>query len=163
FLTYLTVFKSRLGAVNIVLPLAGFAYQPSVTLVRRLKERLSQTVLVNPSDPAASSVFEYFVEKKLVGSENRQTGRYKDFSLNRRDGGWLAVDGAGVSMQQVQVFQTDVWLADPGIESTIGAPTAENSGEILELCFQLELLSKSKSTWTAAGQLVSGLRELSPD
>lgn len=163
FLTYLTVFKSRLGAVNIVLPLAGFAYQPSVTLAKRLKERLSQMVPMSVADPIAPTVFEYLIEKKLVGAGNRQTGRYKDFSLLRREGGWQAVDRSGAPIPQVHVYQTDIWLADPAIESTIGVPTAENSGEILELCFQLELLSKSKSTWTAPGQLVNGLRGLSPD
>src|SRR5262249_32754995 len=33
---------------------------------------------------------------------------------------------------------------------------------ILELCVQLNLMSKSKNTWTSAGQLTVGLRELNP-
>src|SRR5260221_6155406 len=98
FLTYLTVFKSRLGAVNIVLPLAGFAYQPSVTVAKRLKERLSQMVPISVADPIAPTIFEYLIEKKLVGAGNRQTGRYKDFSLLRGEGGWQAVDRSGAQM-----------------------------------------------------------------
>ncbi len=162
FLTYLTVFKSRLGVVNIVLPLTGFAYQPGPTLSRRLKERLSQLVSLRLADPRAAPVFQYLIEKKLVSAGERKTGRYKDFSLSKTSRGWEAIDRCGAALSEVAVFQTDVWLADPAIESTIGVPTSENSDEALELCFQLNLLSKSKSTWTAAGQLTTGLRSLSP-
>src|SRR2546425_748298 len=158
----LTVFKSRLGAVNIVLPLTGFAYQPGLALSRRLKERLSQSVAVDVSDPGALPILEYLVEKNLVSAGGRKTGRYRDFSLIETADGWQAFDRAGAPLRQVPVFQTDIWLADPAIESTIGVPTPENSDEVLELCFQLSLLSRSKSTWTAAGQLVNGLRDRSP-
>lgn len=161
FLTYLTVFKSRLGGINIVLPLTGFAYQPVQTLSRRLKERLDQQVTLEVGDPRASPIFEYLIEKRLVGAGERKTGRYTEFSLTNGPGGWKAFDRSGAPLSQVAVFQTDNWLADPAIQSTIGVPTSENSDEVLELCFQLNLLSNSKCTWTAAGQLCHGLRGLS--
>src|SRR6266496_1010291 len=90
FLTYLTVFKSRLGAVNIVLPLTGFAYQPGLALSRRLKERLSQSVSVDVAQPSAAAILEYLVEKNLVSAADRKTGRYTDCTLIKSDGNWKA-------------------------------------------------------------------------
>jgi hypothetical protein len=53
-------------------------------------------------------------------------------------------------------------MSHPDLPSTIGVPTTDNCDELLELCYQLGLLSKAKNTWTAAGQLVAGLRTLVP-
>jgi hypothetical protein len=161
FLTYLTVFRSRLGAVNVVLPLASFAFQPSATLSRRLKQQLSAKVSVETTNVANSPLFEYLQEKRLVGSGERKTGRYTSFSL-RKDGAHRVVDHAGTPLTSVKIYQTDMWLSDPEVASTNGVPTVDNSDELLELCFQLGLLLRTKSTWTAAGQLTAGLREFTP-
>lgn len=163
FLTYLTVFKSRLGVANIVLPLTGFAYQSAQALSRRLKQRLSQLVTLDVEDEQTTPIFEYLTEKKLVSAKERTTGRYKEFSLIKSKGAWKATDRAGATLSQVAVFQTDLWLADPTVQSTIGVPTVENSDEVLELCFQLGLLSQAKCTLTSAGQLTNGLRNFSLD
>jgi hypothetical protein len=153
FLTYLTVFKSRLGVVNIVLPMTSFAYLPVPTLSRRLKERLSQSVPLDLSDATSATVLEYLVEKKLISADGRGAGRYKEGSGAKH---------AKESASTIDVLQADIWMADPAIESTIGVPRADNSDEVLELCFQLAILSKVKSTWTAAGQLMEGLRRMTP-
>jgi hypothetical protein len=147
--------------VNIVLPLASFAFQPATTLSRRLEQQLSATVDVNTADIANASLFEYLQEKRLVGREERKTGRYTEFTL-KRNGGLQVLDNAGNPLASVKVFRTDMWLSDPAVASTTGAPTVENGEELLELCFQLGLLLRSKSTWTAAGQLTAGLRTSTP-
>lgn len=161
FLTYLTVFKSRLAVTNIVLPMTGLAYVPEQTLSRKLKQRLSETVELEVSDPRNGFVFEYLVEKRLVGGKERSEGRYTGVSLIEKSGRWEA-RSESAPLSKLEVYLTDVWMADPSLSSTIGVPTPENSGEVLELCYQLQLLSKAKNTWTAAGQLVRGLRDRSP-
>ena len=83
FLTYLTVFKSRVGIVNIVLPLTDFAYQSPVALSRRLKQKLTQKITVPVNRPATAHILEYLTEKKLVGTRERKKGRYTEFSLRK--------------------------------------------------------------------------------
>jgi len=161
FLTYLTVFKSRLAVANIVLPLTGLAYVPEQTLTRKLKQRLSETIDLDVSDLGNRFVFEYLVEKRLVGGKERTEGRYAGVSLVEKSGRWEA-RAESAPLSKVAVYVTDIWMSDPDLASTIGVPTPENSGEALELCYQLQLLSKAKNTWTAAGQLVRGLRDRSP-
>src|SRR4051812_19896395 len=89
FLTYLTVFKSRLATANLVLPMTGFAYQPALTLSRRLKEKLSLSVSLPLNDPAIAHILEYLVDKGLVGSAIRTSGRYTTFSLVKKNGRWV--------------------------------------------------------------------------
>jgi hypothetical protein len=161
FLTYLTVFKSRLAVANIVLPMTGLAYVPEQTLTRKLKQRLSETVEFEVNDPRSRFVFEYLVEKRLASGKERSVGRYAGVSLIEKSGRWEA-RSESAPLSKLDVYITDMWMADPDLPSTIGVPTPENSGEALELCYQLQLLSKAKNTWTAAGQLVRGLRDRSP-
>jgi hypothetical protein len=134
------------------------AYQPTITLSRRLKAVLEQRVLLDLSDPSNSRVFEYLAEKRLLGNKHRESGRYKSYKLLKRDEKWFAEHSNGSNLDQLPVFLTDVWMSDPSLPSTIGVPTADNSDEILELSYQLGLLSKTKNTWTAAGQLVAQIR-----
>jgi hypothetical protein len=162
FLTYLTVFKSRLGLINFVIPITGLAYMPSATLLRRLKGVIGEQLAVDVGDPKWSYVFDYLVEKKLIGTSSRLRGRYTDFSLAKAGGGWIATGKNGEQAKSVSVFRVDVFMADPTLPSTVGVPTVENSDEALELCFQLNLLSRLKCTWTAAGQLIDGLRKRTP-
>jgi hypothetical protein len=162
FLTYLTVFKSRLAVANIVLPMTGLAYVPEQTLTRKLKQRLSEHVELEVADPRNRFVFGYLVEKRLVGGKERAEGRYAGVTLIDKAGRWEARADNG-ALSKIAVYVTDLWLADPEVPSTIGVPTPDNSGEALELCYQLQLLSKAKNTWTAAGQLVRGLRDRSPE
>jgi hypothetical protein len=158
FLIYLTVFQSRLAALNLLLPLTGLAYQPSISLSRRLKAILEQRVLLDLSDPKNAHVFEYLLEKRLVGNKSRGSGRYKSYRLIKTGGKWLAEQNNGTKLDRFPVFLTDVWMSEPSLPSTIGVPTSDNSDEILELSYQLGLLSKTKNTWTAAGQLAAQIR-----
>jgi hypothetical protein len=161
FLTYLTVFKSRLAVANVVLPLTGTAYVPEQTLSRKLKHRLREAVKLDVADTQNRYVFEYLLEKRLVGGKKREEGRYAGVALFEKGGRWDARDDNG-ALSKLTVYLTDLWMADPKVASTIGVPTPDNSDELLELCYQLQLLSKAKNTWTAAGQLVYGLRDRSP-
>jgi len=53
-------------------------------------------------------------------------------------------------------------MSDERLASTVGAPTPDNYEEIIELSYQLNLLSSAKNTWTSSGILVSQLRTLLP-
>ena len=75
FLTYLTIFKSRLGVANIVLELTDFAFQPQEQLSRRLKALLTKSVSVDVSTAEGQLLLNYLADKKLVGAKVRQGGR----------------------------------------------------------------------------------------
>lgn len=161
FLTYLTVFKSRLGTVNIVLDLTSLGFTPAITLERKLRTLLSERVPIDVSAPESSAVLTYLVDKKLVGSAvTRRSGRYQDFVLTNT-GSWNASNKAGKILTSVGVFRTDLFLSDPLIASTVGVPTPDNAPEFIELAQQIGVLSRSKCSWTAAGRLVTGLRSRS--
>jgi hypothetical protein len=158
-ISYLTVFKSRLGIGNLVLNLTGFGHQPEAALLRKLRAVLQERRELSLQDSDAASVFEYLLEKRLVGQAHRTKGRYTGYVLERTDDRWAARDRVGKELTEISVYLTDVWLADPAITSTIGVPTPDNVEEVLEFAFQLRLLSRSKNTWTAAAQLIAGLRK----
>jgi hypothetical protein len=162
FLTYLTVFKSRLGVINLVLPITGFAYQPSITLSRKLKAVLERRVELRVDDHHNDIIFQYLIDKNLISSNIRSSGRYQSVRLEKFGEGWLAQDNRGTPIEKLTVFQTDIWMSHPSILSTIGLPTPDNNNEILELSFQLAVVSKAKNTWTAIGQLLSNLRAYLP-
>jgi hypothetical protein len=161
FLLYLTVFRSRLGIANIVLPLTGFAYLPVASLVNRLTAKLSEATPLELADPESGPVLRYLIEKKLIGQtpgRYSSRGRYKDYVLLFDDGVRAEHRSQG-PVDRIPVFLSDVWMADPLLPSTIGVPTPENSREALDLCYQLGLISKTKNVWMAAGQLAARLRE----
>jgi hypothetical protein len=120
-----------------------------------VKEELEVT------NPGERRVFQYLVEKKLVGGQARVKGRYAGYTLEDRDGSWLATNKRGAT-STIAVYKTDLWMAAPEIPSTIGVPTPENTEEVIELAVQLRLISKTTNTWTAAGQMVKTLRDLIP-
>jgi hypothetical protein len=163
FIAYLTVFKARLGIGNLVLNLTGFGHQPEAALLRKLRAVLAERSELALQDSDAAFVFEYLLEKHLVGRSHRTKGRYTEYVLEKSGDRWAARDRAGKELTEISVYLTDVWLADPSITSTIGVPTPDNVEEVLEFAFQLRLLSRSKNTWTAAAQLIAGLRQESAD
>lgn len=160
FILYLTVFKSRLGTQNIIVDLAGPMHQPDAALLRRLRGVLEETEDLSLADTRNERVFQYLRDKGLIGREARSKGRYADYvGLEPTNGRWSAVDKQGRAVDKVRTFRPDIWLSDGDVPSTIGVPTPENAGEVLELAFQLRVLVKSKNTWTSAGHLVKGLRQ----
>lgn len=161
FLTYLTVFKARIASLNLILPLSGFAFQSPALLARRARAILDERALLVPGDPENAPVFDYLNEKSLIGTVTRESGRYKDFTLHKTADVWGAKDRRGQPLDRLSVFKADIWLADPRIRSTVGVPTPENVNEVLELCYQLKVISKAKSTLTSAGQLAVQLRSYS--
>ena len=160
FLTYLTVFKARLGVVNTVLGLTDFGYMPPETLTKKLSAVFSERIPISLADSANNGILNYLIEKRLVGSERpRATGRYQDFTLTRASGKWRALSKAGEQLDAVAVYRTDVWFSDPALPSTVGVPTPDNAEEVVELSRQLAVLTRAKNTWTAGGQLIAGLRK----
>lgn len=159
FLTYLTVFKSRLGISNLVLEVSGLVHQPDAALIRKLRAALERTQEVALDDPANAHVFRYLRDKRLVGREVGGDRRYSKYASLEEDGNrWQVRDAQGDLARSLTVFETDIWLSNPAIPSTIGVPTPENVRETFEFPFQLTLISKSTNTWTAAGQLTAALR-----
>jgi hypothetical protein len=160
FILYLTVFRSRLGTQNIVVDLSGPVHQPDAALLRRLRQVLDETEDLSLADSGNGPVFQYLRDKGLIGRDPRSKGRYAAYAgLEPADGGWRALDQQGRAVNEVRTFTPDVWLSHADVPSTIGAPTPENAGEVLEMAFQLRVLARSKNTWTAAGHLVNGLRQ----
>jgi hypothetical protein len=160
FLTYLTIFKSRLGAVNLVLSETSFAHQPHVALERKLRAALDRRSPVAVAEPTNERVFRYLNGKKLLTPNLRRSGRYQRYSLSRTEDGWTVADRSGGPISELPVFETDQWFADPRMRSTIGVPTPDVAGEIVDLAYQLGVLSRAKNTWTAAGQMVLKLRSI---
>jgi hypothetical protein len=159
FLTYLTVFKARLGLGNLVLQQSGFAHQPDAALIRKIRSILEKTEELRLDDPRSAGIFQYLKDKRLITKEARSTGRYSTYTLLEPAGNmWTAADRRGNPTATVRTYLTDIWLASPDVPSTIGVPTPDNVRETFEFALQLRLLSKSTNTWTAAGQLTSSLR-----
>src|ERR1700733_4170061 len=174
FLEYLTVFRSRLGAVNIVLDLTGLSHQPEATLLRKTEQILEKRIPLNLSERRNEAFFDYLKDKRLVSDapklkskdrapDESSKGRYKGFSLSKKGADWTAVykppgQRPVEVLGELPIFQTDFWMADSRIRSTIGVPTPDNAREIIELTFQLRLLSRGKITWTSAGYLIHNLR-----
>src|SRR5688572_3854615 len=100
FLTYLTVFRSRLANANLVLPLSGFAFQSPALLTRRTKEMLGERTLLELAEPANTIVFQYLLDKNVVSSTGREKGRYKEFTLRSEGDTWEAKDRRGQTLQR---------------------------------------------------------------
>jgi len=165
FLRYLTVFKSRLGVLNLTLQVTGFIHQPDQSLLRKLQQHIEEARDLSLSNPANASTFEYLREKRLLpdtltkGSGKKR--RYAGFLLSKDGDVWIARDRSGAGLSEIPVHKIDVWMSDPSVPSTTGVPTPDNVEEILEFAFQLHLLARSKNTWTSAAQLVRAFREAS--
>ncbi len=158
FITYLTVFKSRLGLANVLLDLTGLGHQPSQALLRRLRQVVEQKEELALDDTANYAVFQYLADKRLISWEPRSGGRYRGFTLARADSRWKAAGRDRSELASLPVFDIDIWMSNAGLPSTIGAPTPDNVEEVLEFGFQLLLLSRAKNTWTSAGHMTKQLR-----
>jgi hypothetical protein len=157
FLTYLTVFQSRLGATNLVLAATGHAFVPQVALERQLKRVLSERREVDLAETRHRPLLDYLVGKKLLSKGQSAKGRYSDWSLSQGYDGPV-ITHRGQVRATLSAFVTDVQLADERVRSTVGVPTADNVSEIVGLAHQLRLITRSKNTWTAAGHTTSALR-----
>ena len=84
FLTYVTVFKSRLGLANIVLDVTGFGNQSAVTVTRKVRQTLEAKEVLEVTARTKGYVWQYLLDKKLVGAEARTKGRYAGYTLVAR-------------------------------------------------------------------------------
>ncbi len=155
FRTYLTVFQSRAALANMVLPLTAGPNLSKEALVRKLTEGLKRRVDVSLLE--APHVVAYLVEKKFIGSEPREGGRYPKWVLRRESGAPVVLDAAGSPVTRMAVYEADMWMADPRVRSTVGVPTPENAAEVVELCYAFGLLTQTNA-WTGPGQVAHRLR-----
>ena len=135
FLRYLTVFRSRLGVLNLVLGASSEARQPEQAFNRRVRQAVDGRVDIRLNDISSQHVLDYLADKKLVGPKPKSSGRYRGWSLRRGREGWEAELSERPS-DVISVYQTDLWLSDTRVPSTIGAPTVENVDEVVDLAFQ---------------------------
>jgi hypothetical protein len=158
FLTYLTVFKSRLAVGNLLLPITGYNFTPDPALDRALTRLLSERVDVRVDSAEAAPLLEHLLQKKVIGATIHKRGRYGDWTLRRLEDGRYDIRYRGEARDVLSVFRTDMWMSDPRLRSTIGVPTPDNAGEVIELCHQLRLLTRTKNSWTSAGHTAAQLR-----
>src|SRR5438105_14512262 len=125
FLTYLTVFKSRLGLANVIIGLTEFNHQPTQALERKLKQQLERKEEIDPNDPASADVIDYLLSKKLLSAKKRSTGRYRGYALRTSDGRRIIEDRGGTQLRSLPVFEVDRWMSHPLLPSTIGVPIPE--------------------------------------
>src|SRR4051794_4386118 len=76
-LTYLTIFRSRLGGANVVLGLVTDAFTPEAVLQRRLRAVLLELVEVKVDSAEGHRVLAYLTEKRLIGASTKSSGRYR--------------------------------------------------------------------------------------
>src|SRR5436305_203115 len=115
FLTYLTVFKSRLGLTNLLLSVSGFAHQSDQALTRKIRRILEEREPLDLNSPDHRHVFSYLAEKRIVGPQVRRSGRYVGYALRPENGGWRARDRRGNDLRTLPVFRTDIWMSDPAV------------------------------------------------
>jgi hypothetical protein len=161
FLTYLTVFKSRLALANLILEVTGMGHQSPQAVRRKIKQTVERRVDLDLGDASNSRVFEHLLSKHLLSPEGRSDGRYRGYALRQAEGGWQAETRGGAELVSLPVFLVDIWMSHPQLASTIGAPTPDNVEELLELGYQLRLISRAKNTWTSAGHTSRELRQTS--
>lgn len=156
YLRYLTVFRSRLGVLNLVLGASSEARQPERAFNRRVRKVVGGRVETRLDGTSNQHVLDYLTDKKLIGPKPKGAGRYRGWSLRRGREGWEA-ELNGKASEVISVYQTDIWLSDTRVPSTIGAPTAENADEIVDLAFQFRMIDRNKFSWSTCGQLVNAL------
>lgn len=162
FLSYLTVFRSRLGLMNLVLDVTPLGHQPDRALRRRVRQVLEDRVELELDDRENDFVFQYLADKKMVSANVRSSGRYRGIALAKTDKGvWQATSARDGPVERLFVYRTDVWFAHPEMRSTIGVPTPDNVDEVIDFAFQLRILDQLKNSWTTNGHLVNALRRLS--
>jgi hypothetical protein len=157
FIIHLTVFRSRIGLANIVLPFCSLAHQPTTSLLRKVKAVVEERISVDITKASNNGVLEYLISKNMIGKTTRQRGRYRDFTLESEGTIWKATF-RGKSVEAIRVYQPDLWMCHDDVTSTVGVPTPENAEECLELCYQLKLLRRNKNTITTSGLLTQALR-----
>src|SRR5262245_8952473 len=81
FFRYLTVFRSRLGLANLVLAVTTVGPEPDRALRRRIRQVLEHQTSLSLGDSSNEAVLEYLVQKKIVGSIIRSSGRYRGTAL----------------------------------------------------------------------------------
>lgn len=158
FISYLTVFRSRLGLTNEILQLAGFQHHSYQGLTLRVRRQLDEKRNVNTSRASNNYIFEYLESKRLISSTRRRTGRYRGYVLQKDEGKWICRDRDSSIREFLPVYVNDMWMAHPSVPSTVGVPTTDNAGEGIDFCVDLGLLAKSKLSWTADAHLQNTLR-----
>jgi hypothetical protein len=171
FLIHLTVFKSRLGLANLLLDCCSPASQTELRLTRRVLNVIEFKKDLPLTEKGYDHVFRYLSDdKKLIGKSGfrdkgkGRKGRYAQYKLKHTTAKvWEASHRRDGRLKDLPVYQTDFWMAHPDVPSTIGAPTPDNVQEVLELCQQLEVVSKARHAWTTAGYAAARLRKYSRD
>ena len=158
FLTYLTVFQSRLGLLNLILHLCDGRRQPDAALLRKLRTEVTNSIEIKLSAESATPILGYLQEKGFLKSSQQNKdrhrkskslslskGRYPGLSIVVSSGAVQVLDSGGDVLKTLQVSQVDVWLADPRVPSTVATPTGDNVAEVLNLAYAFRVLFRNKN------------------
>lgn len=160
FLGYLTVFRSRLGAQNLVVDAAGSVAQDRVQIERKLARAIAAERSIDTASEEGRRVLSYLIEKGFLGRQAQTEGRYRGLVASGHD---TVEDREGRVVANLKTSVVDCWLAEPCVRSTVGAPTAPNLPELVAFGQQLGLISSSKNSQTPLGFMMSRLRATSED
>jgi hypothetical protein len=161
FITYLTLFQSRIASGNVVLGQMGASTVGGASLQRKVKELLNKKVEVNVSH--APSVLSYLHSKKFIPQAVSDKSRYPGLAL-RLDGDTLKLfNRDGEQQTKLRVYQVDLWMSDERVSSTVGTPTSDNAEELLALCQNMGVIAGPANSRTGPGEVTQRLRNRAPD
>src|SRR4051812_46337966 len=155
FVPYVTVFRSRLGLLLFALDSIPPGRSPEVAFRRKIRQAIDRRVAVTSTDPAAATLVEYLREKRLVTKDGLGTGRYEGLVVSLSESGVWSPS----SPETISVAETDLWLSDVRIPSTIGAPTPENAQEVGDFALLLGLVDRSRYGWSSLGNTIQSVRK----
>lgn len=156
FLTYLTLFQSRIGVINLVLPLTSTAALASIALTRKIDRILKGKVDVDIE--AQPQVVSYLRQKKFLTKRIDSAGRYPAYTLREEDGNLCVLNAESRVLRELSVYCVDVWMADERVRSVVSVPTPKNITEVLNLNYSLGTISNQTNSWTASGQFAVKVR-----
>lgn len=141
FLQYVTIFRSRLGLLNLVIKLCEGSQMPKPTLERRLQRELFRELSITSDDPHWNDVIWYLVSKGYIGKKPKAKGFFKGISYKGKE--YPRLLGQDGEIHELKIRQIDYWLSFSDVPSTIGAPTTENISELIDFAISVRLINKN--------------------
>jgi hypothetical protein len=142
FISYTTLFRSRLGIIIPILQIIGSRTHHSENLIRKVKEIFFEKIPVNCKDKDWGLVKVYLTEKGYISKRPQVSGRFKNISYCE-DGRKIKLLKDSFELQEINITRLDRWFSQPYMLSTIGVPTEDNLHEYLEMCLNFRVVNRS--------------------
>ena len=143
FISYTTLFRSRLGIMIPILQTIGSRTHRPENLIRALKKEFFENVTIKSTDQDWQSVKSYLVEKGYISTKPKILGRFKGISCRRPDNGEIKLSKDSTEIHELNITRLDHWYSQPYMLSTIGVPTEDNLDEYLEMCLDFKVVNKN--------------------